>query len=521
MAATLDMKALDIALNLLPSRFKGPGGVAGIVKDGVVVAKRAWGFRDFNRRLPMTVETRLPICSISKQFTCALLLDQCPDPSVLDGKVADWLPQYREQRPAVAQLCHNQSGMRDYWALTVLQGAVPEGEFRKDDARILLRKTKTGHFTPGAHYSYNNGNFRMLADMIEEQSGRDFASLLRERVLLPAGMTSAAVAPDTAAPLDDVVGYEGSDDMGFVPARNGIYWIGDAGMSVSLDGMLAWEQFIDATRDDPRGLYNRLSAPVTFSDGTAASYGFGLRRDRLSGVEVTCHGGGLRGFSTFRLHARDERLSIVVMFNHEGGASRAAAMLLEVALGHTPAARSAMPQGWPGLWLDRAQALLLRTTPTLNGAKLYYGYPAADLSFGDDGMARSGAVSVWRDGGTLHMQRPAENLHVVAEALVPDESDDGASLSGRYWCEELEAHLDIEARDGAAFAVFDGMFGKGPAERMYAMARDLWVISTRRSMDAAPPGDWTVLVERNRSGRVTGLTLGCWLARKLRYVRED
>jgi D-aminopeptidase len=39
-------------------------------------------------------------------------------------------------------------------------------------------------------------------------------------------------------------------------------------------------------------------------------------------------------------------------------------------------------------------------------------------------------------------------------------------------------------------------------------------------MDAPAPGDWTVLVRRDGAGKVSGLTLGCWLARGLDYQRQ-
>ena len=106
------------------------------------------------------------------------------------------------------------------------------------------------------------------------------------------------------------------------------------------------------------------------------------------------------------------------------------------------------------------------------------------------------------------MLRPAENLVVRARALVPG----GITISGRFWCDEVQASLLIEARDGALFAGFDGMLGQGPMERMYPVAEGLWVITTRRSMDAAAPGDWTVLALPDG-----GLQVGCWLARGLRY----
>ena len=189
----------------------------------------------------------MPICSISKQFTCALLLDLFEDPASLDPQVRHFLPHLNGPLPTVEQLCHNQSGLRDYWALSVLQGAFPETEFRREDALPLIARAKTGHFPPGKLYSYNNANFRILAELIERNSGKTFGELLQERLFTPAGMSTAVLMPDARQPLDNVIGYEGNDEIGFLPARNGVYWFGDSGISAALTDLLAWECHIDAT----------------------------------------------------------------------------------------------------------------------------------------------------------------------------------------------------------------------------------------------------------------------------------
>lgn len=504
----MDMMALERALDALPQRFKGPAGVAGVVHEGRVIARRAWGFADLATRQAMTAQTLLPICSITKQFTCALLLDQIGEPSVLDAKVRAFLPDFTDPLPTVKQLCDNQSGLRDYWALTVLHGAAPEGHFGREDAAPLIARMKTGHFPAGTAYSYCNNNFRIVSDMIEAATGRDLGALYAARVFAPAGMTTARLLPDTRVNADGVVGYEGNDEMGFLPALNGIHWRGDAGISASLDDMLAWECFIDATRDDAGGLYRRLTAPATYADGAPASYGYGLRHDVVAGVKTTGHGGALRGFRAHRLHAAAERLSVVVMFNHEAAASAATVALLEAALGYHSADASVTPAGWDGLWLDQANGLLLRTVQDTGGVTLRYAPTAARLTVGADGVARGGGVTLMQGAEGLTMLRASENMVVQACPLTAG----GGPVSGRFWCDELQASMTIEARDGAMFAGFDGMLGQGPMERMYPVAEGVWVITSRRSMDAAAPGDWTVLALPDG-----GLQVGCWLARSLRY----
>lgn len=514
----LDFDALEKAIRTLPARFKGPGGVAGVVKDGEILFRHAWGYADLDRHLPMTAGTLMPICSISKQFTCALLLDLVGDPSRLDDKLEELLPNLRGQRPTIAQLCHNQSGLRDYWALTVLHGALAEGVFAREDARPLLARMRSTHFQPGRHYSYSNGNFRMLSDLIEEHAGQPLGALLKERIFEPAGMRTALLSPDTGAALNGVVGHEGNDDIGFFPAVNRIYWSGDAGIAASLDDMLAWERFIDATRDDDGGLYNRISAPQTFSDGTPARYGYGLARETIGDAVVTGHGGALRGFRCRRLHAASERLSVVVMFNHEADAHVAAQVLMKAALGvpDTKAAGVKPDAGWTGKYMEPATGLVLDVEARDDHLTSSLAGSPERLALGEDGVARAWSTVLERDDDALRIERPGENLKSVAIRIS---GAPRADIAGRYFSDELEASLQIVDAGGAFHGAFEGFLGKGAMQPIYPVGEDVWVLSCRRSMDAPAPGDWTIRIRRDADDKVSGVVVGCWLARNVEYAR--
>ena len=83
---------LDRAIDALPLAYPGPGGAAAVLRDGKVVARGAWGWANAEARTAFTPETLFRICSITKEFTCAAVLDAFPDPSVLDGDVRARLP---------------------------------------------------------------------------------------------------------------------------------------------------------------------------------------------------------------------------------------------------------------------------------------------------------------------------------------------------------------------------------------------------------------------------------------------
>ncbi|MDQ0394812.1 D-aminopeptidase [Labrys monachus] len=509
--------ALDKAIKDLPALHPGPGGAVAVVRDGAVLVRHAWGFADLEKRVPFSPSTLMPICSITKEFTCAVLLDQAGDPAVLDEAVASWLPALKGGVPRTADLCNNQSGLRDYYALTVLCGAAPDGDFRPADARSLIGRTRSLHFAPGSQYSYSNGNFRILAGAVEDHAGRSIGELIASRLFGPAGMETASFCPETGEMPGDAVGYEGSTAFGFVPAVNRIHWSGDAGISACLDDMIAWEAFIDATRDDADGLYRRISRPVSFADGRPAQYGFGLVRSRHDGVEVTGHGGALRGWRSHRLHVASERLSVVVLFNHSADARAAAMHVLSAARGEAQAspARTFFDPAWNGWYHDVGTGLLLGVEAQPGRVTARFAGPDV-LDWDEDGVARSAAMILRRDGDGLAMERPGDNLRTRLARV------DGAAatdIDGVYRCTELDADFTCYAAGGAYFGAFDGFLGKGALHAMRPAGPDLWLLACQRSMDAPAPGDWTVHFRRDEAGRIAGATIGCWLARMIPFEK--
>lgn len=518
----LDMTNLDRAIADLATRFKGPGGAVAVLKDGAVIARHAWGFADLEQRLPFAPETLFPICSISKQFTCALLLDRFIDPSLLDAALKARIPKLQDTPPRVVDLCHNQSGLRDYWALTVLCGAKPEGQFRPADAAQLIGLTRSLHFPAGTQYSYCNNNFRLISDLIENELKRDFAELLRDRILTPAGMATARLNPETGRLPDGMIGYEGNEAFGFVPAVNNIHWTGDAGMVASLDDMIAWEQFIDRTRDDAKGLYRRLSVRPDFADGRKASYGFGLAHMESNGVALTGHGGALRGFRSQRLHAVSERLSVVVLFNHQASAREAALRVLRAALGQAePVIKGAAydPQ-WTGAYFDPETSLLLDIGKAAKDGQLSARFTtdAEMLDLTGASKAASPGMTLARDGELLQLTRPIDNLRSVLRRVAGEAKTD---IAGRYGSAELDAVFEITQTGSAFYGAFEGFLGNGAMQPLYPVGRDIWRLPCQRSMDAPAPGDWTVAFERDGGGRVTAVTVGCWLARRVRFERRE
>jgi D-aminopeptidase len=517
---TSQSAGLDRAIETLPRRYPGPGGAVAVLRNGELLVRHAWGWANAERRLAFTPRSLFRMCSITKQFTCGLVLDAFPDPSVLDDELRARLPSLEQAAPGALHLCHNQSGLRDYWAVAMLHGAPIESPFGEIEAGHVIAGTRTLQFAPGTRYSYVNQNFRILSDILQKRTGRSFPELLRARIFERVGMASAFLAADTRAMPDGTEGYEGTQVIGFRAAENRILWTGDAGLGACLDDMIAWERHIDATREDPHALYRRLSAPVNFADGTPAAYGFGLARSTEFGRWVTGHGGALRGWRSHRLYAPSERVSVVVMFNHLSDARAAAMDLLAAVLGEErPKPDGALPAPkWLGAYVEPETRLAVRIdAPSAGRVRLRFGHPAEELDLQADGSASDSAGTRLRftDAG-LWMDRPQENL---SSCLSPCEGTPTADVAGRYRSAELDAELTVADAGGALYGAFAGFLGQGRMEMLDPAGPDVWTLPCPRALDHTPPGDWTLAFRRDEAGRVESVEVGCWLARRIPYRR--
>jgi len=528
-------------LEEVPTLYRGPGGAVAVLKDGELVGQHVWGFADLDRRIPMTANTVMPICSISKQMVCGLLadLERNPTPAMLARgeepakQLSDQLGQVLNPKMlqdtglTIRHLGNMQSGIRDYWAMTVLWGAKPEGHFSvADHGPLVMDRIKSFHFQPGTEYSYSNTNFFVLARVIEVVTQQPLAELLAERIFVPAGMATASLCAHTAEHPPPCIGYEGDETQGFYPAMNCIEWAGDAGIVASLVDMTAYEQFLDSSRTDPQSWYQSNSEQQRFKDGAPADYGYGLARQLVGGVTTVGHGGGLRGYRLSRLYAPEPRISIVVLLNQEHGNPVAISNhILKRALAVPEAKYEVIhpSQDWVGTYLDPDTQLAITVDTGLVGELLvkYHG-KAEKIRMVEPFRAQSNDMVATLEGSLLCIHLPKDNRNIHAQRVTTTKfAVKTSDIHGNYYCAEADSVFQCSGSGGMLYGSFDGFLGQGPVHLIRPLADDVWALACPRAMDSEPPGDWTLVMRRDDSGNVTGITIGCWLARNLEFAKRE
>ena len=527
----------------VPVAFRVPGGAVAVVKDGELAGEKVWGFANLDERIPVSPKTIFPICSISKQMVCLVLTKLLRDDSdksfehAFNIALHKLLPKHvtADQNLTTERLVAMQSGLRDYWALTVLWGARPGGRFSiYQDAPKALQRLGGFHFEPGTQMSYCNTNFMAVGLAIEKATGQTLGDLLGAIVFQPAGMKSAALRPDTERIPPPCIGYEGSEEKGYIPYQNRIEWAGDAGIQASLEDMIAYEKYVDRCTIGNDSVYSKNASQPHYSNGDDANYGHGLIHGNVGAIKTIGHSGGLAGFRLYRMYAPEKRTSVIVLFNSEPAVTDVAPHILKKMFGSETEdaeadAEEKLDVTWTGCYLDDEGGIAIEIRQDRPGEVLVnYGGHEDKLKIKTNDIASCDVMHVTYEtsGQSIRVLRPKEHRSFTARPLSQPgrgiEDGDAPDYTGSYRSEKIDSTFHCTGSGEMLYGHFEGYLGSGPAHLMRHLGEDVWYLSCERSLDAPPPGKWTVIFHRSEDGqRINGATIGCWLARKIPFEKLE
>ncbi|HEX3396094.1 MAG TPA: serine hydrolase domain-containing protein [Steroidobacteraceae bacterium] len=307
--------AAQIDALMRPYQGAVPGAGVLVVRGGLPVFRRAYGFADLEARTAATPATNYRLASMTKQFTAAAILLLAEDRRLtLDDPVRKWLPSLPDATKQVTlrHLLTHTSGLIDY------EDLMAEGTTRQlHDADVLhlLETANRTYFAPGTQYRYSNSGYALLALIVGRASGRDFAAFLRERIFQPLHMeNSVAFEEGISTVADRAYGYSLHNnswtrtDQSLTSAV-----LGDGGIYSSIDDLMKWDAALYGNRLLRPESLRAAFAPATKTDDPAVQYGFGWR---ITG-ESLWHSGETMGFRNVILRYPKHHFSVVVLTNRD------------------------------------------------------------------------------------------------------------------------------------------------------------------------------------------------------------
>jgi len=234
------------------ARGAAAGYVLTVARYGKLVYSSAVGYRDIEHRVPMTLDTRFRIASMTKPVTSvAVLMLYEEGRFLLDEPVARFLPEFAHPRvytgtdaqgnfttePAkrditIRDLLTHTSGLgyagfydsktplgQAYGALQL----APQGPLA-ENVRLIASMPLYFHPGEGWRYSYAHD---VLGRFVEVVSGMPFERFLNERLFVPLKMKATGFyVPSSAKPLLATI-YKHDPEGGLRPSDSS--WLGDPG----------------------------------------------------------------------------------------------------------------------------------------------------------------------------------------------------------------------------------------------------------------------------------------------------
>lgn len=385
-----------------------PGCVVGAFKAGKPLFVTASGMADVEAKRPLDGDTLIYAASVSKQFTVLAAATLITKGKLgLNDDIRKYLPELPvyEVPVTIQMLIHHTSGVRDWLALARWSGSDDAATFTKAKALDLLLRQKATNFTPGTDFTYSNGGYLLLAEIVERVSGMPFGDYAAKAVLKPLGMKNSVFMNGTRPEGKVAHGYKAKDG-GFEIRDTYPLISGSGGLMTTVNDLARYEYDIEIGHKVWTPAVSAIMLePGRFTNGEPAvrkpslqAYAGGLMVGERRGQRFVQHSGGAEAFLNQYQRLPERHLGIAVFCNRsDWNPVEKADAILELVEGNILAPNTTSPSG--RYYSDELQATYDISTkgPTLTAAITSpYTTKGAPLSFtlAPDGVYRGDGMTL-------------------------------------------------------------------------------------------------------------------------------
>jgi D-aminopeptidase len=520
-----------------------PGIAVGIAQGGTMVWGGGRGLANLKSQQVFGTQTPFRICSISKQFCCALMMHEVAAGRVdLSAHPSRYVPWARvlDSSLTLSHLMQNKSGIRDQWVMAMMMGARAEQRFTLADGVTVVKHAPASMWTPGSQNLYCNANFELLGQVLQSVTGKHFSELLQTHILAPLMMHDTSVGIDTAEAIaGDTRGYRHIEGA-WVEEENRVHWAASAGMVSTIEDLLKWAACLRNPKAAGLPWVEDITRATPFNDGAPATYACGINH-AINAVgnskrEMLAHAGALRGWRSTLMHFVAEDTSIAVFMNRTNSPSgklpRGVAMEILEALKIPPiwqstkAPRKGVSLAGAGLsagvYVSREQGLMIQLRDHKGAAEVFSHLDWSALFAGADPKS----IATEDGGMKLRVDSPAEltltmrddNVCTVMQRIKPARPASGPFKSGgRFECAPIKSSAEVfVGEQGAVELVFAGVFGEGVRYPLAVVNAEVAWFDLSRGVDESPPGRMLVRYDAKEDA----LEFSCMLARRVRFRRR-
>lgn len=285
-----------------------------VARNSAIVFHDAIGMASRELNIPMEVNSKFHIASITKTFTAALLsIAKSEGLLTFENKAIDFLPELSSAfgEITIHQLLTHTSGLphneaiADYWQTkSRLQLSASEVVEEINGLKLISQ--------PGEKFLYSSLGYFVLSIILEEIYEKSYQEILSGKILQPLKLANTGNTNSLEVIPKMVNGYHllPNDSLVKAPYRNYSMLKGAGDLYSTAKDLMLWNQsFLLTSRLSPAE-----QSKVFGSKNKGESYGYGWYVDQAN-YKKYYHGGGTWGFSSHNAFYPEERVSIIILSN--------------------------------------------------------------------------------------------------------------------------------------------------------------------------------------------------------------
>jgi len=316
-------------LDSLFNAQKDFSGVVLIAEIGKPIYQKAFGYREFEIKIPLQTTDIFELASVSKQFT-AMIIMMLKEKGLLnyDDSVSKYL-QIPYKGMTIRNLLTHTSGLPDYQEIMDKYWDKSKVAGNPDCIEYLNKYSRPKHFEPGEKYEYSNTGYMLLASIAEKASGKDFIEMCRKWIFRKLKMKSTDIRTleEKKATKNFAIGHIYVEERNkwvradSFPSSNYTIWLGNrkgpGRISSTAADLLKWDKALYTDKLIRQSTLRDAFTPMKLNNGSFSNYGFGweLRNDPSFG-KIVQHNGDNPGYKTQIIRYIDKKKTIILLNNN-------------------------------------------------------------------------------------------------------------------------------------------------------------------------------------------------------------
>ncbi|WP_078379999.1 serine hydrolase domain-containing protein [Sutcliffiella halmapala] len=358
MKVQVEMSAFENYAEGLIQKYKIPGTAIGFAHNGHPIYEKGFGYRNVEKKLPVTMDTVFGIASVTKSFTCmAIMMLQEQGKLSVHDPVVKYLPEFSTPTDATNKMTihhfmthtaglpplpslfyakkrsiDQDPSAKDYPGLSIVkddeQG--PIDTYEQLMAFIAgLQFDLLGE--PGMEFSYSNDSYALLGTIVQRVCGISFEQFVKESILDPCGMEHTCFEPDELDGYSNITSLYAARKIedGLEVYEAPVWWEspsmrGAGALKSTVNDMLKYAEIIrtkgkigDKRLLTEESVEQMITPYIECSPGRYYGYGF-MITPNFHGSTLVEHGGNLKAVASQLCIIPEEGITGMILTNLAG-----------------------------------------------------------------------------------------------------------------------------------------------------------------------------------------------------------